>query len=167
MAMNIHSLVFAVVSVIALTAHAEEDQPVNEARENCRESTSHSKGSPEDERKIIECFESGVYDPCDDASGVHSFITAQCVWVHAKVANRRIQKVEKAIVAKLKEQQNKTGIAQFLDSQRKWRDYVKSYCQFTNIADPEASPLGSVGMCQSRHGEKRADELEDFLGGLE
>ena len=147
-------MLFTAVSVFAPAIYAE-DEPVNEAREMCRES--------QDDSKIIECLEKGIYDPCDDASGVHSSITARCGWAHTEVANRRIKKAEKTIIAQLKKFGNGTGITEFRNSQRKWRDYVKSYCEFANHAAPEVSPFGSVGMCERRHYEQRADELDEFL----
>ena len=156
---HIYSLLFTAISAFASAIYAEEDVPVNEAREMCRES--------QDDGKIVECLEKGIYDPCDDASGVHSSTTARCVFAHTEVANRRIQKAEKKIAAQLKKSGDKTGMKEFRNSQRKWRDYVKSYCEFAQHAVPEASPFGSIGMCERRHNEQRADELEQFLASEE
>jgi uncharacterized protein YecT (DUF1311 family) len=152
-------LLLAAVSLFFLNAYADEvqDDPVNEARDNCRDS------SLEDDAKLVECLEKGIYDPCDEASGIHSHITARCVFGHTEVANRRVKKAEKEIIAQLKKSGNKTGSTEFRNSQRKWRDYVKSYCEFLNHADPDASPFGKVGFCTALHYENRANELEEYL----
>lgn len=138
-----------------LPAHADE-------REICRAS--------QDEQKMVDCVEKGIYDPCDDASpGSHGWITAQCAWAHAAVADRKIDKAEKQIIARLKGTKALKALSEFQKSQRNWKVFSEQYCGFTNLAaeagvfadDPM---LLSYGFCLRRHKEQRAVELEAYLG---
>lgn len=92
-----------------------------------------------------------------------------CAHAHAEVAERRVARAEREILERVKKAKPPPSVrADFLASQKKWREFRDQYCKFTNAIDeyPDVSEAGShlhAGFCDRRLTEQRADELELIL----
>jgi uncharacterized protein YecT (DUF1311 family) len=148
------------VLVSVLVSFSWGSVAIAQTREFCRNSA--------DEKQMIQCIEKGVYDPCDDASGSSSWWSAQCAWAHNSIAEGKIRKSEREISKRLHGTPEKTkALSVFRQSQKHWRQFRHTYCQFTNTVNRfeefDGDSSFHVGYCLSRLAQDRAKELEMIL----
>ena len=117
--MNARVLAMALLAVL-LSGNC---MAVPQTREDCRASQLQSE--------VVSCIERGLYDPCDDGGG--SWGRAQCAWAWTEVAERRVAKAEREILARLGQSKATTpALAAFRRSQGIWRSYRDSHCRFAD-----------------------------------
>ncbi len=126
-------------------------------RQSCRAS--------KNQKVIIKCIESEVYDPCDDAGG--KWGAAQCGWAHAKIAEIKIRDLENRIIAKIqKNDQQNALVTRFQESTGSWESYRDQHCNFTNDVEDLDNFEGMVlhlAFCIRRTNEQRLQELEEIV----
>ncbi|MCX2784655.1 lysozyme inhibitor LprI family protein [Microbulbifer thermotolerans] len=110
---------------------------------------------------IIRCIELSAYDPCEDSGG--KWGAAQCGWAHNKIAEKKIEAIEKKIRRDLElTPEGKSLISSFDNSITSWRDYREAYCKLTNQMsdlDNFDSIHLSLAYCYRRTAEKKLSEL--------
>ena len=152
--MNARVLAMALLAVL-LSGNC---MAVPQTREDCRASQLQSE--------VVSCIERGLYDPCDDGGG--SWGRAQCAWAWTEVAERRVAKAEREILARLGQSKATTpALAAFRRSQGIWRSYRDSHCRFADatvdLEQFNQTSASHSGFCQRRITEQRAAELEAIV----
>jgi len=148
-------------------------------REECRsgsdahfDGTIRFDGQGDAIRIQADCIEAGIYDPCDDAGGTWG--DAQCAWAHMEVAERRIQRAEKRLIAFSSQSKDTRELSEaFTRSRRRWEEAREKFCvernrryatsQSESGAESPPDDAEKLGYCSRRLAEERADDLEYFV----
>ncbi|WP_112187732.1 lysozyme inhibitor LprI family protein [Ralstonia sp. GX3-BWBA] len=117
--------------------------------------------------RIIECIETGIFNPCDWGGGPHSFSSAQCARASLEIANRELRATEHRVEDRLRQSSSTEAQARFALTQQQWNTFRESYCHFVESLDPHETSSDwrtlNTSACEERLAKERNKELKVLL----